>query len=56
MLDQLSSLDQAKNTLIDLAIRFGPKALAAIVILVAGFYVGGWNALRGGGHVARYQN
>ncbi len=32
----LSSIDQAKNTLVDLAIRFGPRLLTAILILVIG--------------------
>lgn len=39
---QLGGLDQAKNTAIDLGIKFGPRLLAAILILVAGFYVGRW--------------
>lgn len=39
---QLASLDQAKNTAIDLSIKFGPKLLVAILILVAGYYVGRW--------------
>jgi small conductance mechanosensitive channel len=39
---QLANLDQAKNTAIDLGIKFGPKLLVAILILVAGYYVGRW--------------
>ena len=39
---QLADLDQAKNTFIDLAIRFGPKLVVAILIVVAGYYVGRW--------------
>ena len=42
MQGSLSTLDQAKGTLLDLAIRFGPKLLVAILILVAGFAVGAW--------------
>jgi len=38
----LTDLDQAKNTFIDLAIRFGPKLVVAILILVAGYDVGRW--------------
>jgi small conductance mechanosensitive channel len=38
--DQLESVAQIKNTLIDLAIRFGPKVLAALLILSIGFFVG----------------
>jgi small conductance mechanosensitive channel len=40
--DQLESVAQIKNTLIDLAIRFGPKVLAALLILSIGFFVGRW--------------
>jgi len=39
---QLAGLDQAKNTAIDLGIKFGPRLLVAILILVAGYYVGRW--------------
>ncbi|HUJ86693.1 MAG TPA: mechanosensitive ion channel [Burkholderiales bacterium] len=39
---QLANLDRAKNTAIDLGIKFGPKLLVAILILVAGYYVGRW--------------
>jgi small conductance mechanosensitive channel len=42
MTEPLSALDQAKSTLIDLAIKFGPKLVVALLILVAGFYVGRW--------------
>lgn len=42
MNDQLAVLDQAKSTLIDLAIRFGPKLVVALLILVVGFFVGRW--------------
>ncbi|HEV7432642.1 MAG TPA: mechanosensitive ion channel family protein [Steroidobacteraceae bacterium] len=40
----LDTLDKAKGTLLDLAIRFGPKLLVAVLIIVAGFLVGGWVA------------
>jgi small conductance mechanosensitive channel len=40
----LDNLGQVKGTLIDLAIRFGPKLLTAIVILTAGGFVAGWIA------------
>ncbi len=40
--EHLQTVAQVKNTLIDLAIRFGPKALVALLILAAGFFVGGW--------------
>ena len=51
---QLASLDQIKNTVLDLAIRFGPKLLIAILILAAGFAVSRWVSrwfLRGLSHV-----
>jgi len=44
MNQQLITLTQAKSTLIDLAIRFGPKLLVAILIMVAGVLVAGWIA------------
>jgi small conductance mechanosensitive channel len=36
------NIDQVKGTLIDLAIRFGPKLLAAILIMTAGVFLAGW--------------
>ena len=44
MKDQLDPLAHAKDTLVDLAIRFGPKLVVAILILTAGFMVAGWAA------------
>jgi small conductance mechanosensitive channel len=41
---QLETITQAKSTLIDLAIRFGPKLLVAILILLAGAMVSRWLA------------
>lgn len=38
----IASIDQIKNTVIDLAIRFGPKVLVAILILIVGFAVSRW--------------
>jgi small conductance mechanosensitive channel len=40
MESQLALLDQAKSTLVDLAIKFGPKVVVAILILVVGIYAG----------------
>ena len=37
-------IEQARNTFIDLAVKFGPKAAVAVVILIAGFYAGRWVA------------
>lgn len=42
MNNQLQSLDQVKASVLDMAVRFGPKLLAAIIILVAGYLVGRW--------------
>lgn len=39
---QLAVLDQAQSTLVDLAIKFGPKLVVAMLIMVAGFYIGRW--------------
>jgi small conductance mechanosensitive channel len=43
-LEPFRALDQAKVTAIDLAIKFGPKLLIAILILLAGFVFGRWAA------------
>ncbi len=40
--DQLATINQAKATLLDLAVRFGPKLLVAVLILVAGVFVSRW--------------
>ncbi len=42
MEEQLNTLQHAQQTAIDLAIQFGPKLLVAMLIMVAGFYVGRW--------------
>ena len=42
--ESLKSLDQLTTTATDLAVRFAPKVLVAILILVAGFYAGRWAA------------
>jgi small conductance mechanosensitive channel len=39
---QLASIGEIKSKLIDLAIRFGPKVLVAIIILVAGIVASRW--------------
>jgi hypothetical protein len=38
----VTSIDQIKSTVIDLAIRFGPKVLVALLILFGGFMVARW--------------
>jgi small conductance mechanosensitive channel len=42
MPNQLAVIEQAQSTLVDLSIKFGPKVIVAILILVAGFYAGRW--------------
>jgi small conductance mechanosensitive channel len=42
MNDQLETVDQVRRTAIDLAMKFGPKVLVAIIILAAGVFVGRW--------------
>jgi small conductance mechanosensitive channel len=42
--EQLRLLDQVTAAAIDLAIRFGPKAVVATLILVAGYFAGRWAA------------
>ncbi len=42
MKEQLAALDQAQSKMIDLGIEFGPKLLAAVIILIAGYYAGRW--------------
>ncbi len=39
---QLQTLDQVKASVIDMALRFGPKLLVAVIILVAGYLAGRW--------------
>ena len=39
---EITSLEQIKHTAIDLAIRFGPKLLVALLILFVGIAVSGW--------------
>jgi small conductance mechanosensitive channel len=40
--NQLEAVDQVRRTVLDLAIKFGPKVVVAIIILGAGFFVGRW--------------
>jgi small conductance mechanosensitive channel len=40
--NSLQSLDQIKSSALDMAVRFGPKLVVAIVILAAGYMVGRW--------------
>src|SRR5688572_8941738 len=38
----LETIEQARNTAVDLAVKFGPKVLAALLILALGYFVGRW--------------
>ena len=40
--EQLKAIDQVSSTAIDLAMRFGPRVLVAILIIVAGVFAGRW--------------
>ena len=40
--EQLDTIEQLKVTIIDLAVRFGPKLLAAILVLIAGVLISRW--------------
>ncbi len=42
MNEQVESLSNFKTIAIDLAIKFGPKVLTAVAIMVAGYYAGRW--------------
>lgn len=42
MNEQVATITHAKDTFLDLAIRFGPRLLTAILILLVGLAVSGW--------------
>lgn len=42
MEEPLQTLEHAQRTAVDLAIRFGPRLLVALLILAAGFWIGRW--------------
>ena len=44
MNNQLATLQQIQSTVIDLAIKFGPKLFVAVLILAAGFVAAAWTA------------
>jgi len=44
MNEQVATISHAKDTMLEMAIRFGPRLLTAILILVVGFIVGKWVA------------
>jgi len=53
--DQLKALDQVQSTAIDLAMKFGPKLVVAVLILFVGHLVGGWMARTTGRMLSRLQ-
>jgi len=44
MTNQLQTLEHAKEKIIDLGIQFGPKMLAALLVMVVGFFAARWIA------------
>ena len=40
--NSLQSLDQVRASTLDMAVRFGPKLMVAVIILAAGYLVGRW--------------
>jgi len=40
--EQLVLIDQVQGKAVDLAVQFGPRLVAAVLILLAGYYVGRW--------------
>lgn len=42
MNEQLETLDRTRSAAMDLAIAYGPRVLAAALILVAGYFAGRW--------------
>jgi small conductance mechanosensitive channel len=53
--EPLKAIDQVSSTAIDLAMRFGPKVLVAILILAAGVYAGRWAGRAALAALARFQ-
>lgn len=44
MNEHFQSLDQVKASAVDMAVKFGPKFVVALLILAAGYFVGRWVA------------
>jgi len=53
--DQLQALGQVRSTAIDLGMKFGPKLVVAMLILVAGYFAGRWAAGAADRMLARLQ-
>ena len=39
-----AALDQVRSAAIDLGMKFGPKLLVAIIVMVAGYFAARWTA------------
>jgi small conductance mechanosensitive channel len=44
MPDAMETIEQVRTTAVDLAVKFGPKVLAALLILTLGYFVGRWTS------------
>jgi len=53
--EPLRALEQIQSTAIDLAMKFGPRVVVAILILVAGFYAARWAGGMALGAVERFR-
>jgi small conductance mechanosensitive channel len=53
--NNLDAINHAKSELIDVAVRFGPKILVAVLVLVAGVMVGRWIGRATEGGLARLE-
>ena len=51
--NQLQTLEQIRSAAVEMGMRFGPKLLTAIVIIVAGYAAGRWAARATGRAIAR---
>jgi small conductance mechanosensitive channel len=54
MAGALETVEQVKTTAVDLAVKFGPKVIAALLILTLGYFVARWTSQwldRGLGHI-----
>jgi small conductance mechanosensitive channel len=52
--EQLKTLDKVTDMALEMGMRFGPRVLVAIAILVAGYIVGGWAARAVAGALHRF--
>src|SRR3954471_1378574 len=53
--DHLKLIDQVTTSAIDLGMKFGPKVVVAVLIMVAGHYAGRWAARATGRSVSKFQ-